>query len=106
MNKIEYSNILLFLFGYTSFLAVLAPDIFPVHKKARHNFLNNYLPVMRYSSLFLCPLKVLDIVLAMNLIVFYKLSGRSESFIPLKRGKPDFWLDNKQRNVKSMVVNQ
>jgi G:T-mismatch repair DNA endonuclease (very short patch repair protein) len=87
-------------------LAVLAPIIFPVHKKARHNSLNNYSTVNRQTSLFPCPLKVPNIVLAMNLIVFYRTCGWSKSIMLLKIGKSDFWLDNKQRNVKSVEVNQ
>jgi hypothetical protein len=95
VNKIEYSIIFLFLIGFTSFLAVLALIIFAVHKKASHNLSNNNAQVNGYACLFPCPLKVSNIILAMNLIAFCKTAEWSNSLMFLKNGTPDFWVDRK-----------
>ena len=103
MNKFEYILILLSHTGFTWFLAFLGPVIFPLYKKANHNLSNTKAPVIGYASLSLCPLKVSNIVLAMNLIAFYT-AGWTESVLFLRNGNPDFWRDRIPRKVKTMEV--
>jgi hypothetical protein len=104
VNKIESKTITPVLFVFTFILAVLAHILFPAHKPAHHKYSNNKGPIKRYALLFVCLLKVPNIVLAMNFIAFYKTSGWIESMVFLKNGNPDFRLDPIQRKVKTMEV--